>query len=142
MKEHPIIFSTPMVQAILEGRKTMTRRIIKKDKCIYGNHGDRLWVRESYIEGKLNPFIYKADGWVGDKGFKSPMYMPKSAARLWLEIEEVRVETLHDISESDAISEGFASRDKFAAYWESLHGDFSYLEDPWVWVIKFRRVEK
>jgi len=177
MKERPIIFSTPMVQAIMDGQKTMTRRILKpqpegnpcgicyssfhsKDidgygfsfdekitsiiKCPYGQPGDRLWVRETFIYAG-NQIIFKADEDPENKLFckwSSPLFMPKSAARLWLEIEEVRVETLHDISESDAISEGFASRDKFAAYWESLHGDFSYLEDPWVWVIKFRRVEK
>lgn len=69
MKEIPILFSTPMVQAILEGRKTMTRRVIKPRsyitdvvdgvpyemteddaspiKCPYGQPGDVLWVRES-----------------------------------------------------------------------------------------------
>lgn len=78
MKHIPILFSTPMVQAILEGRKTMTRRIIKQipnevsrvyaftDKgkhfwkegingvvefgfrCPYGQPGDILWVREKW----------------------------------------------------------------------------------------------
>ncbi len=72
--EHPIIFSAPMVQAILAGRKTMTRRIIKPQpatlpelddagpksprwlvygipttlRCPYGAPGDRLWVRETW----------------------------------------------------------------------------------------------
>jgi len=79
MKEHPILFSTPMVQAILEGRKTQTRRVIKpqpkvinkhdfewKDRCYsgmteihggsfrlqspYGQPGDLLWVGENWIE--------------------------------------------------------------------------------------------
>lgn len=77
MNFHPILFSTTMVQAILEGRKTMTRRIIKpqptsgeswqsvlannphdhnwrdaftnsKIKCPYGQLGDILWVRETW----------------------------------------------------------------------------------------------
>lgn len=77
MKEHPILFSTPMVQAILNGNKTMTRRVCKLDTanfdydltdkdygpflqdkygdsidvktlCPYGQPGDRLWVRETW----------------------------------------------------------------------------------------------
>lgn len=61
MKQRPILFSTPMVQAILEGRKTMTRRIVKANvpvgnwnetmkKCPYGQVGDILWVRENYYQ--------------------------------------------------------------------------------------------
>lgn len=75
-KERPIIFSAPMVRAILEGRKTQTRRIIKPQPkiihsiygdasidterifrqgdqrihCPYGRPGDRLWVREAFAE--------------------------------------------------------------------------------------------
>lgn len=74
MKERPILFSGPMVRAILEGRKTQTRRVIKPQpsyqgydgppklnsfgefsypaqrgfKCPYGQPGDRLWVRETW----------------------------------------------------------------------------------------------
>lgn len=65
MKERPILFSGPMVRAILEGKKTQTRRIAKEfdgfesiDKllarfpnqkgCPYGKPGDRLWVRETF----------------------------------------------------------------------------------------------
>ena len=81
MKERPILFSDPMVKAILNGRKTMTRRVIKHDvpfatstyfdeetsrwywdmkcgvadpclgKCPYGQPGDRLWVRETWRVG-------------------------------------------------------------------------------------------
>lgn len=75
IKERPILFSGPMVRAILDGRKTQTRRIIKgngtwsvdseddgkpwpgygdefgdwvRAKCPYGQPGDRLWVRETF----------------------------------------------------------------------------------------------
>ena len=76
MKEHPILFSAPMVRAILEGRKTQSRRIVKGStgakslyagerdalwvverfgdaaqgliRCPYGKPGDKLWVRESF----------------------------------------------------------------------------------------------
>ncbi len=52
MKERPVLFSAPMVRAILDGRKTVTRRIIKDSKnysCPYGDPHDRLWVRETFV---------------------------------------------------------------------------------------------
>jgi hypothetical protein len=70
IKEHPILFSAPMVRAILEGRKTVTRRVAKgvhfvhavtsealksadsaggRIPCPYGQPGDRLWVKETFF---------------------------------------------------------------------------------------------
>jgi hypothetical protein len=40
MKEYPIIFSIPMIKAILDGRKTMTRRVITRNNSIIGEGGD------------------------------------------------------------------------------------------------------
>lgn len=97
MKEHPIIFNMPMIQAILKGRKTQTRRVIKPQpgypywcgighgwddghgyeiKCPY-EPGDILWVRETWAdihgtledkEGRTIKYIYKAD----DTGLSDP----------------------------------------------------------------------
>lgn len=74
MKEHPILFNRPMVRAILEGRKAVTRRAVKSNliqserapletspgiyhfwcsgerPCPYGKPGDRLWVREAFAD--------------------------------------------------------------------------------------------
>ena len=91
MKEIPILFSTPMVRAIFDGRKTQTRRIIKPQpesvdhvshktipyngspefllsnlKCPYGQIGDMLWVREAWWHnretwGDSEVFLYRAD---------------------------------------------------------------------------------
>lgn len=135
MKEKPILFSSPMVKAILDGSKTQTRRVIKPQpiwigdpsvqfktqdcnpkgiiKCPYGQPGDRLWVREkfSYPTGYsyVGGIWYWADG-QPDKGDwikpKPSIHMPRWASRITLEVVSVRVERLQDISESDSRAEG------------------------------------
>ena len=125
MKEHPILLSTPMVQAILEGRKTMTRRIVKNvlalelkpeftiKLCPYGQPGDVLWVREGFRVCDVGIYAYKANFSTEilnskfNKGvWKPSIHMPKIAARIWLKIVKVRVERLNEISEVDAFKEG------------------------------------
>jgi hypothetical protein len=119
-KERPILFSGEMVRAILDGRKTQTRRVVKpkpddsglwnNDKCPYGKPGDRLWVRETFfVDG---PRIqYRADhhGAPKETIWKPSIFMPRHASRILLEIADVRCERLRDISEADAIAEGVAS---------------------------------
>lgn len=134
MKERPILFSTFMVQAILEGRKTQTRRVIKpqpdnepyfagklnmwyaenKPKglsdCPYGQPGDLLWVREKTIRNNnSNTYWPVADGYIKTADYEKTIpsiHMPKAAARIWLKVKDVRVERLQDISENDIIAEG------------------------------------
>ena len=131
MKESPIIFSTPMVQAIMAGQKTQTRRIFKdhprkptdvskKDLASlfktfptymswfnqYGQIGDLLWVRETWQKIENDRIIYKADYDDTFVPWRPSIYMTKKAARIWLKITDIRIERLHDISEEDAIKEG------------------------------------
>lgn len=134
-KEIPILFSTAMVQAILAGRKTMTRRVVKFPlKCpthqvSIGDNGqapparwakwqpgDLIWVRETWgIYDRPDTPVYKAgeDGWDDiareQVRFKPSIHMPKSMCRIWLEVTNVRAERLQEISESDAIAEGVES---------------------------------
>jgi hypothetical protein len=128
IKERPILFSSEMVRAILEGRKTQTRRICEVALsrgfyqayatgavCPYGQPGDRLWVREAWacIEGEDSEgYIYRAD-WHErrDRSFLSPDWrpsirMPRRISRITLEIQSVRVERLHRIGEESARGEG------------------------------------
>ena len=155
MKERPILFSAPMVQAILEGRKTQTRRVINpqpklfgKDKnhdgewwmpvggirqerwlCPFGKIGDRLWVRETWqtvkglsCDSGVYAYIYKAS-FEGNANFsvekwKPSIHMPRLASRITLEITNIRVERIQDISESDAIAEGLSKLSKDGVTWK------------------------
>jgi hypothetical protein len=72
--------------------------------CPYGKAGDILWVRETYQELD-NSIVYKADGSVEGK-WRPSIYMPRDASRITLEVTNVRVQRLQDISEEDAQAEG------------------------------------
>lgn len=189
--ERPILFSAPMVRALLDGRKTQTRRIVKpmpkwaerfpickpdgmaaghqiwwwdgefdgpgvSQDSPYGKPGDRLWVKETWrpIES-LGPWdmdvIYRADGerrtvkdgefgdrdWSMPKaaatGNVSPLFMPRWASRLLLEITDVRVERLQDISEADAASEGV--RRIGEEYPSFADPDSAWHEGPNLWTV-------
>lgn len=119
-----------MVAAILEGRKTQTRRAVKTRSyitgiedgiifemteddskpinCPYGQPGDRLWVRETWAHEYGGGFLYRAShSHMKPYGnWKPSIHMPRIASRINLEVKSIRVERLHDISEKDAQAEG------------------------------------
>ncbi len=184
----PILFSTPMVQAILEGRKSQTRRIINSDANNiqwnpiilkgYGgycdehgnpvrpkvNIGNILWVRETWqrIDHPELKYRYKADHLnPSSVTWKPSIFMPKDACRIFLEVTDIRVERLQDISEEDAIAEGiermlpeglmsfrsYAVKDggsgvfpyvSYKTLWQSINGKESWLPNPLVWKITFK----
>jgi len=151
--------------------------------CPYGEPGDRLWVRETcaigftdsgelacdyFADGKRKYFertIYNdADrGWMIyiNDGKRPSIFMPRWASRITLEIVNVRVERLQDISDDDAKAEGFeyygetlfkdygeilaehTAIYKYASYWDLLNArqGFLWKSNPWVWVIGFRVLE-
>lgn len=131
MTDRPIIYSTPMVVALLENRKTMTRRLAWRMDC--GKRvewsasiwqrvvpGDRLWVRENFArnENQLSDdrmdrsMVYAADakGRALDNGSPKPwtpsIHMPRRASRLTLVVTATKIEPLREISEKDATAEG------------------------------------
>lgn len=199
----PILFNTDMVQAILEGRKTVTRRVLKvpskyknipsvtarlvntngeivtytkgQSAPIIIPHphqvGDVLYVRETWV--KLdNEIMYKADDEIPEgwhlTAWKPSIHMPKEAARIFLKVTGIRVERLQDITEEQAIKEGFEGipcgcsttgcTDCYDCGWrEHPQVGFIYTWDdntikkqdldkygwdanPWVWVYEFERV--
>ena len=129
----------------------------------YGVPGDLLYVREAFAPlggygGQVGPFYaYRADPGHSPSGpWSSGRFMPKRAARTWLEVTGVRVERVQDISRGDCIAEGMGrepvndygtgarERDLFAALWDSLnlkrgHG---WDANDCVWVYSFKRTEK
>ena len=133
MTDRPIIFSAPMVRALLDGRKTQTRRVLKPlpRRTIFFDPktavldqfqeppyapGDRLWVREAFsyelLDVDRNGFMppwYWADGNPESGDFTRPkpsIHMPRWASRLTLLVTDVRVQRLQEISRGDAMEEG------------------------------------
>ncbi len=144
-------------------------------KCPYGKVGDLLWVRESWdfrpmgkplSTNRIVIIGYKADGTTRAKevpqesnptvrkGWRPSIHMPKWAARLWLEITNIRVERVRSISESDIIYEGCPEFESlhlidelcdarfqwFQTLWDSLNAKRGYGWDknPYVWVIEYK----
>jgi hypothetical protein len=239
VKKRPILFGKEMILAILAGRKTQTRRIMKEPwrislpmtirgdwpfqgtwaapgiyeahhnkygavsvkatsnekmlgikpaefewVCPYGQVGDHLRVRESLREGDDGVWVYAADNepvgcdrvdegamltWAHHKEAShcSSIHMPLWASRITLEVTEVHVERVNDISDEDAMSEGVyewykavqlphegwsywspqhgsGAASKFKELWNSINGTrpgCSWADNPWVWAIAFKRVK-
>jgi hypothetical protein len=228
MADKGIIFSAPMVRALLAGRKTQTRRLLslrghreftefgasdtpgydwhfrRADGCWCDHRsadlplpyaqGDRLYVREAWrvspdaCEGgspeTLRDWIdFRAGGYEEcvapsfkaieraaflknepvdwdflPSRYRPSIHMPRWASRLWLEVAEVRVQRLQDISETDAIAEGqdwvapgmwsvdrsvaiigHDPRAVYAELWDSLHAKpgTTWADNPWIVAVSF-----
>jgi hypothetical protein len=75
--------------------------------CPYGVPGDRLWVRETWARVTDDTIQCRADDpKLIDGPWKPSIHMPRWASRLTLEVTEVRVQRVQEISEEDARAEG------------------------------------
>lgn len=225
IRHHPIIFSAPMIRALLDGRKTQTRRLLRIPPHLDGDEaevkhfqgagpglaapmrdnpehqcgvfpryaiGDLLWVRETWVVEALGSSAgrdvyevqYPADHWCIEidepddserarflsrcyDRRRSPLpsiHMPQWASRLTLQVTDVRVQRLLDISEDDAVAEGFApgligepvpetpigggwtisspgcwasAAGHFQALWAELHPHWDGYSSPWVVALTF-----
>ena len=130
--------------------------------CPYGQVGDRLWVREIWdldiapiLNTKdLETIFYKEQTPLEDWQYfewKSPFFMPRWASRILLEITDIRVERLQEITEKDAIAEGMSLDTPYSEKYNSYRQAFSFLWNTlnlkrgygwevnlWVWVIGFK----
>lgn len=193
MADLPILFNAPMVRATLADLKTKTRRTDLK-RWAKVKPGDRIWVREAFYltdDGHSEYAVYAADVeetkdhltniaeqerrfpqlsiWHRHRKLRPSIHMPRWASRITLEVTDVRVERLLDISEEDALAEGvhqIRPRENngwrhfhwdgeadpnartypspiraFAALWQSINGEGSWLKNPEVAVISFRRIQ-
>ena len=130
--------------------------------CPYGQPGDRLWVREAWAQ--INVAQAPGESWVvyrecdnrTDYGgpWKPSIHMRRRDSRILLEVTDVRVELLQDISEEQAEAEGvgflrhapdadetLTAAQLFECLWSSINGDESWNGNPWVWVVEFKRIE-
>jgi len=153
-----ISFNGAMIRAILDGRKTQTRRRVKVQwcqsaealmrqaqfdpayKCPYGVAKDRLWVSETWrVRGGREyeyqqhqpSCVYRSD--VDAVGYlcnewRPSIHMPRWASRITLEITGIRVERLQDITEEDAKKEGVTITEYYAM---SRHPHRSAFIDLW-----------
>ncbi len=232
MKEIPILFNGEMVRAILEGRKTQTRRPMNPQpvqyidelhggdfrgrapyncfcnetghllgvgyqddneqfyKCPFGCIGDRLWVRETFCvgykdeDGDMSCLVptgeseqianrmvkYKASHEMPKhSAFKwtPSIHMPRWASRITLEVTDIRVQRVQEISDEDTAAEGITRIARnvyehgrldgygvegcdpaeacttrvnaFRKLWKSIYNTWD--ANPWVWVATFKKVE-
>ena len=134
-KQYPMLFSTAMINAIIDGNKTQTRRIANKNSNI--DIGDIIWCRETWAEtcdengtpiiaykvglpriilgnekqyelGAENPIDWHIDNYPSCGRWKPSIFMPKFACRLFLYVKDKRMQKLQEISDSDCIAEGIS----------------------------------
>lgn len=127
--------------------------------------GDTLYVRETWMDYagltmyKADCDIYRLDSLnLAGFGWHPSIHMPKEVARIWLEVTDVRVERLQDITADSIRNEGLSSlavhcgdMEIALKEWENLWNStikksdidrYGWGANPWVWVIEFERCEK
>lgn len=201
MKSHPILFSAPMIRALLAGTKSQTRRIVTRTNSLVngsacnaaswasldfqsdrvfvdggpsptGNPGPYLHVPRQgdetvhriYPRWQPDDLLWVKEAWRVGKGYdevggephhdvvtgryRHARFMPRWASRITLKITDVRVQRLGEISEGNAMAEGYpgfreCGLDPHGWYrklWNAINGEGSYASNPWVWAITFERI--
>ena len=156
-----LVFSLPMVRALRAGLKTQTRRVspprFKVGDVVGVGEPCRITIDDVPGDEWLAICRYEVDGarkshddkteWlrcctmdtVANNTLRSGRFMPDWAIRTQLRITKIEEQRLGDISDADAIAEGFTSRDAFLTYFGTLHKGPIDLTLP-VWAIHFEVV--
>lgn len=139
-RERPIDFAPHLIDLILAGQKTQTRRPHRPANDYKA--GDRLWVREKWAKLEEGCMIARLNPSTDARWF-SPLFMPKSAAKLWLLVDEVRIEPIQSITKVDLRAEGFADENPIEAFrttWDSFYAQqgLGWDRNPNVVVVEFR----
>jgi len=145
----------------------------KRIRCPYGRSGDKLWVKESWRGWLAGPFPcieyrhggdeyganlprpgYNADhpAFCSKPKWRGPLFMPKWASRITLEIINVSAERLQDISEKDCEYElgvkpnslGNAAYGTFRDLWDQINAKrgYPFSDNVWVWRIEIKRINE
>jgi hypothetical protein len=115
--------------------------------------GDVIYVRETWSFENVSckdQYIFKADGW-DRSGLKwhPSLHMPREAARLWFRATDVKVQKLDDMTEQDAVEDGFKNTwgksetpqvalEQFLEFWEHTYGP----DTKWMWVYCLQPITK
>lgn len=174
---------------VIKGDESWLSEIVHgllKRRCPYGSAGDTLWVRETWWKPpEITPKMLRegADTWPkvsycadcenADNEFWEEMkwkklpsiFMPRWASRITLEIVNVKVERLQEISQDSINNEGINYVDGYLhelciwrdsiegirqtrlnfyrQLWDSINGKkYPWKSNPWVWVVQFKRLTK
>ena len=160
----------------VQGEHEKVKETMRLSYCRYGQPGDQLWTRETWAPKSIGSngkpeqnqgFWYRSDGERISWGYaadnkihasiqiwRPSIFQPRWASRFTLEIKEIRVERVSQISEADAKAEGVWAlnepyqgvgdlpTDRFQRLWQSIHGNKHPWDTTWVWVISFMVLPK
>ena len=129
------------IDKVLSGEKTQTRRLAKDDEgMIFGRVGSICQDIEEYINSYPRmgvSYIERVRFQIGKTYAAQPGRGKPQQGRI--KITAIRCEHLLEITDADAIKEGFASRDEFLAAWDKINGPNA--RNKLVWVLDFEVVK-
>lgn len=154
------MFKEELFKKILTGEKAQTRRIIKPQPKRKTGKAFEEWFMEIsprykmgetyYLKepcGRINGIMFYKYDYPSDspmrkdfKGWGNKMFHKAENARFKIQITAVTVQMVREITEEDAIREGFENLAGFQNAWIRINGISSWKKNPWVFVYEFKRV--
>jgi hypothetical protein len=154
-------------EMIWNGHHSDVDAVLRLMEKHYAPHkvGSKIWLKETWRQAypkseSSEGIVYRADAhkalgmaeYSDSFVWKPSIFMPRKFSRITLEVTNVRVERLQEISEDDAKAEGVIPCDlpqfkkgtfknAYIRLWESINGKGSWAKNPWVWTYEFRRIK-